>query len=62
MNANPYSCDQCLNILALCVSIEKGPGTILVDTSTLGRNLIEKITEMNRLERLELMKEVIEYL
>ncbi|WP_353930964.1 hypothetical protein WJM97_22340 [Okeanomitos corallinicola TIOX110] len=64
MNSNPYSYDECLAILDVCVGLERhtrldpDPAVAVL----LGKGLITKILSMKHFSRLELMREVIGYL
>lgn len=62
MNTNPYSESQCLSILKLISCLETHTKFICIDDDLLGKNLIQKIMEMDRLQRIELVKEVASYL
>lgn len=64
MNTNPYSYDQVLAIIHLCVGLERHtqhePDASHI--RVLGINLTSKILEINHSDRISLVKEVVEYL
>lgn len=64
MNTNPYSYDQCLAIIDLCVGLEthKRLEPDAYQIRTLGIGLVNGILEMNHLERILLIKEVADFL
>lgn len=64
MNANPYSYDEILNIIDLCVGIELHTRTEPEShhIRLLGIGITRKLLEMNHGERITMIKEVIQYL
>jgi hypothetical protein len=62
MNTNQYSESECLWILKLISCLETNATFVMIDYEVLGENLIQKILDMDRRQRIELVKEVAGYL
>lgn len=64
MNTNPYSYDECLAVIELCISLERHtrhePDAAHI--RILGIGMTRRILEMNHSERILFVKEVVQFL